>query len=82
MKDIAIHIAAQREVPAMFLLRRGSILYFRRRVPDVIKGSFGKREVIKSLKTSDRATALRLASDLLRQTTILFDEHLNKPKLS
>ena len=42
--------------------KRGTVYYFRRRIPqDLIEKHAGKREIIRSLGTKDRAEAQRLA---------------------
>jgi len=43
-----------------YLSKRGSVYYFRRVVPDDVQPAIGKREIMKSLRTKDRAEAIRL----------------------
>ncbi|MHA7679901.1 DUF6538 domain-containing protein [Cupriavidus sp. PET2-C1] len=44
---------------------RGSVYYFRRKIPlDLIEQHSGKREIIRSLGTKDRPEAERLARNI------------------
>jgi integrase len=47
---------------ATHLIRRGAVYYFRRKVPSVLRAHYQKEEIRKSLHTTDRAQALRLAA--------------------
>jgi len=60
------------DLSAMFLVLRGTTYHFRRKVPPAIRHLIQKREITKSLKTSDKATAFLRAAPLVKKTTIDF----------
>jgi integrase len=66
--------ATQHEVLAMFIRRRNNIFQFRRRVPDALRVVIGKREIVKSLKTTDSAIALSRAAQWMKDTEQMFDK--------
>lgn len=55
----------------MHITRRNGVYYFRKKIPADLVAIYGKREIIYSLRTKDRATAARLA---LRAAVQLDDE--------
>lgn len=57
------------------LYRRGAVYYHRAAVPKDIVGTYGKREETFSLKTKDRAEALRKVRIEAVRVDRLFDEH-------
>jgi integrase len=74
-RDSATPVATQTatdDLSTMFLVLRGTTYHFRRKVPPAIRHLIQKREVTKSLKTSDKATAFLRAAPLVKQTSIDF----------
>ncbi|SOY43808.1 DUF6538 domain-containing protein [Cupriavidus taiwanensis] len=55
----------------MHITRRNGVYYFRKKIPVDLVAAYGKREIIYSLRTKERATAARLA---LRAAVHLDDE--------
>ena len=56
------------------LHRRGSVYYFRAMVPKDLRDHFGKREIVYSLRTKDRAEAMRL----VRRASVDLDEQFER----
>ena len=61
-------------------ISRCGIFYFRMAVPEALRPSYGKREVLKSLRTRDPAIARKLAYTLASQTFSLFSTMAYDPK--
>ncbi|KAG0163222.1 hypothetical protein DFQ30_000515, partial [Apophysomyces sp. BC1015] len=54
-----------RESMCTHLSKRGSVYYFRRKIPlDLIARYNGKKEIMRSLRTSDRRDAERMAREV------------------
>ena len=56
------------------LHRRGSVYYFRAMVPKDLRDHFGKQEIVYSLRTKDRAEAMRL----VRRASVDLDEQFER----
>ena len=57
-----------------YLSKRGSVYYFRRVVPDDVQPAIGMREIMKSLRTKDRAEAIRFLPREMIASEALFAE--------
>ncbi|WP_374549430.1 DUF6538 domain-containing protein [Sphingobium yanoikuyae] len=55
-----------------YLAKRGSVYYFRRIVPDELRATLGKREIMLSLRTKDREEAKRLIPVEIIKSDALF----------
>ena len=51
---------------APYLVRKRGIFYLQKRIPQQLKGHYGRNFVRKSLRTKDRLEASKLASQLVR----------------
>jgi len=60
-------------------LSRCGVFYFRMSVPAALRQSIGKREIVKSLKTRNPATALKLAYYFASKTYALFQKMAYPP---
>lgn len=65
----------------MHMQRRGAVYSWRRRVPLTLAGKWGRREVVRSLRTTNRDEAARLARTLSITADRLFDHAMNNPDL-
>lgn len=60
--------------------RHGTVFYFRRRVPDVLRAIVGRPYLVKSLATEQRRDAIIRARALASKTDALFNEWRNMAK--
>lgn len=61
---------------------QGTTWYFRRRVPGVLRERMGRKEVVRSLRTSDRRTAAERARLAWVRTQRMFGEIMARPTLT
>lgn len=61
---------------------QGTTWYFRRRVPGVLRERMGRKEVVRSLRTSDRRTAAERARLAWVRTQRMFGEIMVRPTLT
>jgi integrase len=66
----------------MHMQRRGAVYSWRRRVPLTLAEKWGKREIVRSLHTTNRREASRLARALSMSADQLFDHAMSHPDLT
>lgn len=66
----------------MHMQRRGAVYSWRRRVPLTLAAKWGRREVVRSLGTTNRNEAARLARTLSTTADRLFDHAMSHPELT
>lgn len=66
----------------MHMQRRGAVYSWRRRVPLTLAGKWGRREVVRSLGTTNRDETARLARTLSITADRLFDHAMSHPELT
>ncbi len=66
----------------MHMQRRGAVYSWRRRVPLTLAEKWGKREIVRSLHTTSRSEASRLARALSMSADQLFDHAMSHPDLT
>ncbi len=66
----------------MHMQRRGAVYSWRRRVPLTLAMKWGRREVVRSLRTTNRGEAARLARTLSTTADRFFDHAMSHPDLT